>query len=222
MSELHLLGDKHTSTTRDYQSRVCDPEIPKYIASGLAKKWAVDYWDGDRRTGYGGYRRIPGVWDGFLRKLVDHYGLTSKSRVLDIGCGKGFMIADLLELLPGVHVEGIDISDYAIERAPEQLNGLVQVANCIDLPFEDKSFDLAVSINVFHNLHCKELAKSLEEISRVASRQYLVVESYRNEREKQNLLYWQLTCEAFNSPEDWEWWLEASNYPGDWEFIFFN
>jgi hypothetical protein len=47
------------------------------------------------------------------------------------------------------------------------------------------------------------------------------VEAYRNEEEKANLLYWQVTCEAFCTPEEWESWFKQTSYNGDHLFIYF-
>lgn len=91
-----------------------------------------------------------------------------------------------------------------------------------ELPFDDHSFDLVISINTLHNLRCFDLERALREIQRVGKKhKYIVVESYRNEVEKVNLLYWQLTCESFYSPEEWEWWFQKTGYTGDHSFIYF-
>lgn len=222
MGLVSILGSKHSAISRDYEARVCDKSMPKHRAASLAKKWGRDYWDGDRRTGYGGYQYIPGYWREFACNLVQKYGLTAQSRVLDIGCGKGFLLAELEAVVPGIDIRGIDISEYAIARAPEQLSGKLEVGDCTRLPYGEKEFDLAISINVFHNLVAPELVSALKEISRVSIQSYIVVESYVTEVQKQNLLFWQLTCEAFNTPEGWEWWFESTGYSGDWEFIYFD
>ncbi len=222
MGLVSILGSKHTAVSRDYQARVCDKSMPKHRAATLAKKWGTDYWDGDRRTGYGGYQFIPGYWREFALNLVHQYSLTAQSRVLDIGCGKGFLLAELKAAVPGIHIRGVDISEYAIAHAPEELSGKLEVGDCARLPFGEKEFDLAISINVFHNLIAPALVSALKEISRVSIQNYIVVESFVTEIQKQNLLYWQLTCEAFHTPEGWEWWFESTGYQGDWEFIYFD
>jgi protein-L-isoaspartate(D-aspartate) O-methyltransferase len=96
------------------------------------------------------------------------------------------------------------------------------VASAGELPFADQSFDLVISINTLHNLYCYDLDKALREIQRVGRRdKYVVVESYRNEEEKTNLLYWQLTCECFYTPLEWQWWFDRCGYTGDHSFIYF-
>jgi ubiquinone/menaquinone biosynthesis C-methylase UbiE len=104
-----------------------------------------------------------------------------------------------------------------------EVRPFLQVGNAVELPFPDDSFDLVISINTFHNLYCYELDRALREIQRVSKKKhgYIVVESYRNEEEKANLLYWQLTCESFYTPKEWEWWYERCGYTGDYSFIYF-
>ena len=66
------------------------------------------------------------------------------------------------------------------------------------------------------------LKKALKEIMRVSrGKSYIVMESYRTEEEKANLLYWQLTCECFFTPAEWEWLFKEFGYTGDYSFIFF-
>lgn len=222
MAYVDFLSAVHKSTQRDYLGRVNDPEYPKARAAELAKKWAYDYWDGDRRINYGGYRYMPGRWEKVARAMVEHYGIKPGDRILDVGCGKGFLLYDFTLVVPGVEVFGIDVSEYAIEHAKAEVKDRLRVGNANSLPYPDQHFDLVYSINTLHNLHNYDLDKSLREIERVGKRnRYVCVESYRNEIEKANLLYWQVTCEAFCTPQEWEWWFKQTGYSGDYSFIYF-
>jgi ubiquinone/menaquinone biosynthesis C-methylase UbiE len=222
MPYIDFMSVVHKSTLRDYLARVNDPEFPKAKAAELAKKWDFDYWDGDRRINYGGYRYMEGRWEKVARVMTDHYGLKAGDKILDIGCGKGFLLFDFTKVVPGIEVTGIDISEYAIRDSKEEIRGRLQVGNATELPFTDKSFDFVFSLNAMHNLHCYDLDKALREMQRVGKdHKYLCVESYRTEIEKANLLYWQVTCEAFNTPEEWEWWFKQTGYTGDHSFIYF-
>ena len=196
MAYVDFLSTVHKSTKRDYVARVT--EFPKAEAARLAKKWDVEYWDGDRKTGYGGYR-YDGRWRKVADAMVQHYGIKPGDRILDVGCGKGFILYDFLQAVPGVEVAGIDVSRYALEHAKEEVKHCLREERAAaELPFADQSFDLVISINTLHNLYCYDLDKALREIVRVGRRhQYLCVESYRTEEEKANLLYWQFTCEMF-------------------------
>ncbi|MDB3944418.1 class I SAM-dependent methyltransferase [Gammaproteobacteria bacterium] len=212
----------HKSTSRDYLARVNEPEYPKAKAAVLAKGWSYDYWDGDRRINYGGYRYLPGRWEKVAEALVHHYDLPDNPKILDVGCGKGFLLFDFLKVRPDAQIYGIDISEYAIENSKEEIRDRLQIGNATDLPWPDDYFDLVISLNTFHNLYNYELADALREFERVGKEhKYLCVESYRNESEKVNLLYWQVTCEAFCTPKEWEWWFEYAEYSGDHSFIYF-
>jgi len=221
MAYVDFISPLHTSTKRDYLARVNDLEYPKAKAADLALKWDVEYWDGDRRTGYGGMK-----YDGRWRKVADlmvaHYGLKPGDKVLDVGCGKGFLLHDLTQAVPGLEVTGLDISRYALDRAMPEVKDWLVEGHASRLPFDDASFDFVFSINTLHVLPCFELDAALREMMRVGKKnRYLCVESWRNESEKANLLYWQLTCRAFFAPDEWEWWFKQTGYTGDHSFIYF-
>lgn len=222
MAYIDFMSHVHKSTQRDYLARVNDPEFPKAKAAKLAKKFALDYWDGDRRINYGGYRYMPGRWAPVGQAMIDHYEIKPGDKILDIGCGKGFQLYELTQLIPGVEVFGIDISDYAIDQGKEEVKDRLQVGSATSLPFPDKHFDFVFSLNTLHNLHNYDLDRALREMERVGKKnKYLCVESYRTEEEKANLLYWQVTCEAFCTPEEWAWWFKQTGYTGDHSFIYF-
>ncbi len=209
----------HTSTKRDYLARV--NAYPKAEASKIARSFGFDYWDGDRKHGYGGFR-YDGRWRKVADLMVKHYGLKAGDRVLDVGCGKAFLLYDLTQACPGIEVVGLDVSSYAVEHAKEEVKPFLQVGHARELPFADKSFDLVISINALHCLRSYDLEKALREIERVGKKnKYICVESYRNEEERVNLMYWQLTCDAFFWPEEWQWWFERTGYTGDHSFIYF-
>ena len=222
MREIDFMKDLHKSTKRDYLARVNDIEFPKAKAAKLAKKFAFEYWDGDRRICYGGYKYIKGRWTNIAKEIYKHYQLGPNSKILDIGCGKGFLLYEFKLLFPEIEVYGLDISKYAISNAKEEVKSSIIYGNANSLPWEDNTFDLVISINTLHCLHNYDLIKALNEIERVSKKnKYICVESYRNEEEKANLLYWQVSCEAFNTPLEWQWWFELSKYTGDYSFIYF-
>jgi len=219
MGAVDFITGLHTATKRNYVQRVIDYD--KAECAEVACKFGYDYWDGDRKYGFGGYR-YDGRWRAVAEEMVRHYGLKPGDSILDVGCGKGFLLYEFTQLLPGCKIQGIDISDYAIEHAKEEVRGHLQVGNAVKLPYADRSFDFVVSITSLHNLYNFELQAALKEMQRVArGPKYLTVESYRNEREKANLLYWQLTCRAFMTPQEWQWAFAQAGYDGDYGFIFF-
>ena len=209
----------HTNTKRDYLERVVQHD--KAECASVAVQFGKDYWDGDRRYGYGGYK-YDGRWRVVADRIAEHYGLNPGDKVLDVGCGKGFLLYELTQAVPGVEVAGIDISEYGIANSKEEVRPFLKAANALNLSYPDSSFDLVLSLGMLHNLYNYDLKKALQEIQRVGrDHKYLTMESYRTEAEKVNLLYWQLTCRAFLTPQEWEWTFEESGYTGDYEFFFF-
>lgn len=222
MTTIDFMSILHKSTQRDYLARVNDSDFPKAKAATLSKQWGFDYWDGDRRICYGGYRYMDGRWEKVARAMAEHYGIKPGDKILDVGCGKGYLLYDFTKVVPGVEVHGIDVSAYAIENAKEEIQSCLTVGSATELPWPDDYFDLVISINTLHNLHNYELDPALREIERVAKKhKYICVESYRDEVEKTNLLYWQVTCEMFCTPKEWQWWFEQTGYTGDYSFIYF-
>lgn len=221
MKQLNFLSTLHNQTKRDYVGRVVEHD--KAHCAEIASQWGYDYWDGDRRYGYGGYR-YDGRWRPVAQKMADHYKLKAGEKVLDIGCGKAFLLYELTQVVPGLEVCGVDISHYGIEHAKPEILPCLKLANATDLPFADDTFDFIYSLNVFHNLKNYELDAAINEMQRVAKRganKYICVESFRNEQEKVNLLYWQLTCRSFYATDEWQWLMQSKNYNGDLGFIFF-
>lgn len=219
MVEIDFVGKLHTRTKRDYVGRVVEHDKAK--CAEIAKQWGRDYWDGERQYGYGGYR-YDGRWRPIAEAMAAHYGLKPGDRILDIGCGKGYLLYEFTQAVPGITVAGIDISRYGIDNAKEEVKPFLKVGSCIELPYDDRSFDFVCSLGTFHNLYNYQLKSAIHEMQRVGrERKYICVESYRNEREKANLLYWQLTCETFLTPEEWHWLLGEYGYDGDYGFIFF-
>tara|TARA_B100000212_G_scaffold339367_1_gene317720 strand:+ start:651 stop:1322 length:672 start_codon:yes stop_codon:yes gene_type:complete len=222
MKEVDFMSVLHKSTSRDYLSRVNDKDYPKEKAAQLAKKFSYDYWDGDRRICYGGYNYIEGRWEKVANKISKYYNLSKNAKILDIGCGKGYLLYDFLKILPTAEVYGLDFSEYAIEKSKKEIKENLYYGHANNLPWPDNYFDLVISINTLHCLYSYDLHKALKEIERVGKKnKYICVESYRNEYEKANLLYWQVTCEAFNNIEEWKWWFDLAGYTGDYSFIFF-
>jgi len=222
VQEIDFMSTLHKSTERDYLARVNDSEYPKSKAAKLAKKFDYDYWDGDRRICYGGYKYIEGRWEKVARQINQVYQLPDSPKILDIGCGKGYLLFDFLKIIPNAEIYGLDISEYAIKNAKEEIKPLIHHGNATDLPWEDNYFDLVISINTLHCLEAYDLEIALREMERVGKdKKYLCVESYRDEEEKANLLYWQVTCEAFNTPKEWQWWFKKTGYTGDYSFIYF-
>jgi SAM-dependent methyltransferase len=183
----------------------------------IARRFDRDFFDGDRRHGYGGFNYHPRFWQPVVPTLQKHFGLTPKSSLLDVGCGKGFMIHDVAALIPGMTVKGIDVSEYAIANAIEDMRPHVQVADARMLPFPDKSFDVVISINTIHNLDRRDCGKALQEIERVSRKgAYITVDAYRNEEEKKRMHAWNLTAQTILHVDEWKAFFRDVGYTGDY------
>ena len=170
----------------------------------IARQFGKEFFDGERRHGYGGFYYNPRYWQPVVPTFQEYYGLSKDSSILDIGCGKGFMLHDFAELIPGIKVEGIDISAYAIENAIEDMKPFVKVGNAKTLEYPDNSFDLVVSINTVHNLKMEECKGALREIQRVTKKHaFITVDAYRNEYEQKSMREWNLTALTFMHVDEW-------------------
>ena len=211
----------HNSTKRDYLNRMINEKVK---AMKIASKFGYDYWDGSRKYGYGGHKFIEGYWAGLAKKLINNYNLNNKSKILDIGCGKGFLLYEIKKILPEIRIKGLDISSYAIKNSHKIIKKYLKIykaENINNLKYKKNAFDLTISINCLHNLELSDLQKSLNEISYISKKSYIVVESYKEESELFNLQCWALTCKSFFSKREWIYLFKLFNYKGDFEFITF-
>ena len=210
----------HEATKRDYLGRMNDNKANCMIE---AKNYDYSYWDGDRRFGYGGYQYIAGRWKPVAESLISTYNLTDRSNVLDVGCGKGFLLYEMILLLPVLHICGFDVSAYGIQHAEPEISDSLFVHKAEDpYPFKDGEFDLVLSLGCLHNLRLFDVEQALNEINRVGKHAYVLVESYRNELEQFNLQCWALTAQSFFGVDEWIWLYRKFGYQGDYEFIFFS
>ena len=215
----NIVTPLHESTNRDYLARMIDDKVH---CMNIAKKYGEDYWDGDRRYGYGGYKYIPGRWKPVAEKFIEIYNLKSNSKVLDIGCGKGYLLHEMKLLIPDLDITGIDSSDYGLKNAKDEIKPFLYKHKAENkLPYADNEFDLVISLGALHNLRLPELRAALSEMERVGKQSYLMLESYRNEKELFNLQCWALTAESFFDKDEWIWLYNNFGYTGDYEFIYF-
>lgn len=180
--EIDLLID-YPRTKRDVKERGATKTEED---RAVARRFGKEFFDGERRHGYGGFSYQPRFWQPVVPTFQKHFALEKGSSLLDVGCAKGFMLHDLVEKIPGIKVTGVDVSSYAIEHALDSIKPFVRVADARELPFEDHSFDVVISINTIHNLEQKDLEKALKEIQRVSKgKGFVTVDAYRTDEEKE-------------------------------------
>lgn len=216
---LNIVTPLHKRTKRDYIGRMMDDKVHCMLK---AKEYEYDYWDGDRRYGYGGYKYMLGRWKPVAEALIQIYGLKPGDKVLDVGCGKAFLLYEMQLLMPELQLRGFDISRHGLAQKHSEFKGTLFRYRAQDAyPFGDREFDLVISLGCLHNLRIFELNRALTEIDRVGNNKYIMVESYRNEQELFNLQCWALTAESFFDTAEWIWIYDHFGYTGDYEFIYF-
>lgn len=214
--ELNFYEKFHNAHQRKYLERANDPNRAENIRK--AKFFDKDYWDGDRSCGYGGYHYNGSHFNPAV-SIAWNYSLTPTSSVLDIGCGKGHLLYELQNIVHGLYVAGLDVSQYALNGAPAPILGYLKQGVCWNLPYKDNQFDLVLAVNLLHNIPIQYVEKTLHEINRVSKKhKWVLVESWRTEEEKINFLNWQLTAESFHSIDGWKWLFQQAGYDGDYGF----
>ncbi len=214
MAEVDLLRSL-PKAKRNIQKRA-DAKDPAVVA--IAKQYGEMYWDGPREYGYGGYK-YDGRWRAVARDIIEHYRLKPGMRVLDVGCGKGFLVKDLMLECPALEVFGLDASLYAILRAPEELTGRLHLGTAEKLPFRDRSFDCVISLNTIHNFPRARAVKATAEIQRVSKgHSFIVVDSYLTPEQKEIFESWVLTAEFHDYPQGWLKVFAEAGYTGDWNW----
>jgi SAM-dependent methyltransferase len=213
VAEINLL-DRYPSSKRSVADR--GPAITDEVRE-VARRFGRDYFDGDRRYGYGGYSYHPRFWKETVKRFRDYYGLADDASVLDVGCAKGFMLHDFKELMPAMTVAGIDVSEYAIENAIETVKPFLRVGNARELPYPDRPFDLVTSINTVHNLPLDECKRALREIQRVSrGNAFIVVDAWRTDEERDRMKDWVVTARTYMHVDDWRAVFNEVGYTGDY------
>lgn len=183
----------------------------------IARQFGKDFFDGERLYGYGGFKYFSRFWQPVIPDFIQHFALTDNAKVLDVGCAKGFMLYDFTQILPGVDIQGVDVSEYAIENAKEEVQSQLKLGNAMHLPYEDNSFDVVFSINTVHNLERDDCGKALQEIMRVSKgKAFITVDAYRNDIEKERMFAWNLTAKTIMHVDEWKAFFKEVGYTGDY------
>lgn len=218
MAEVDLLRALPKSK-RDVKKRE-DGKSPEVIS--VSKEFGEMYFDGPREYGYGGYR-YDGRWVPVARDIIAHFGLEPGQRILDIGCAKGFLVKDLLEV--GLDAYGLDVSRYALTHCEPEVVGRLHLGSAVALPFPDKSFDAVLSINTIHNLDrdgCRTALKEMTRVCRKPEKCFVQVDAYRSAEEKDIFESWCLTAETYLLPSDWIALFDQASYRGDFYWTIMN
>jgi SAM-dependent methyltransferase len=211
--EIDLLA-KYPKAKRDLKKRLKEKSEED---RRIARQFGKEFFDGDRRHGYGGFRYDPRFWGETVKDFRDYYNLAPDSAILDVGCAKGFMLYDLMRIMPEARLAGLDISEYAIENAKEEVREFLVVGDARKLPYDDDSFELVISINTVHNLERDDCKRALGEIMRVGSaHKFITVDAYRTDEDRERMLAWNLTAKTIMHIDEWKDFFEEADYDGDY------
>ena len=185
----------------------------KLIAWELEK----DYYDGDRNNGYGGFS-YDGRWIKLLPNFIKRYKLDNNSKILDLGCKKGFIMKDLKTLLPGAKVYGIEDHKYPIKNAEKEIKKNIIFSNYYEIPFKKKYFDLVIGFSSIYKYNFQDVVKTIREINRVSRKSFFTVASYSNKKEKEIFDKWTLLGTTILSKKEWLELFRLLKYKGDYYF----
>lgn len=143
------------------------------------------------------YNFLPGFfWENWSRSFMDdpwqkkiftfHKWILAavkkekSQNILEVGCGFGRNIKYLIDngIDPQI-ITGVDISKGMIKKAKDFINNdkvVLKTANCLDLPFTNKSFDLVLVYTVLMHIPPNEINDAISEIKRVSNRTIIVIE----------------------------------------------
>ena len=186
--------------------------INKMYAWELGK----EYYDGNRLNGYGGFK-YDGRWQKLLPKIIKKYKLTKKSKVLDLGCKKGFLLKDLNILIPGIKSYGIENHTYALKKIVKCKSKLI-LSDYYKIPFKNKYFDFVIAFNSLYMQNLGDVIKSLKEIERVSKKSYIVLASGENDQERNKFYRWTLIGTSILLKKEWKTLFKKIKFKGDYYF----
>ena len=93
-NEIDLLA-KYPKAKRDLTQRL---ESKTEEVRSVARKFDKEFFDGERKFGYGGFSYNSRYWSEVVKDFSNYYNLNDGSRILDVGCAKGFMLYDFYKL----------------------------------------------------------------------------------------------------------------------------
>ena len=177
-----------------------------------------DFFDGDRKNGYGGYI-YDGRWKKYAKKIIKEYKLNNKSKVLHINSEKGFILNDIKEYLPKIEVIGTETSEYAIKKTMKNIKKNIYLSEPTKLPFKNNYFDFVLAIGVVYGLSLTNAIKCLKEINRVTKNfSFINLGSYNDKKDLELFNKWSLLGVTLLKEKEWVKVLKHVNYKGDYYF----
>ena len=161
---------------------------------GASPNWVQEYWDSNNHP----HRR-------FLASAI--IGLGAES-VLEVGCNCGTNLRVLREMgFSDTSLAGVDINADVIAKGKSELPAVnFQVADAINIPFPDYSFDCTFLDAVLIYIQPDDIEHVISEISRV-TRKFLILVEWFDNNSIQGVLknnHWARNYEKLLSKFGWE------------------
>jgi pseudaminic acid biosynthesis-associated methylase len=143
----------------------------------MSKNDQEKFWSGDFGKNYTDrnsrhkeeLNSIYTTWYGTTRTKMNEAflaGLPKDARILEVGCNTGMQLANLKEM-GFTSLYGVELQDYAVEKAKEYTNGInIIQGSAFDLPFKDRYFDLVFTSGVLIHIAPENLPKVFAEMYR--------------------------------------------------------
>lgn len=180
-------------------------------------KYDEDYYERGVQlgiSGYTNYRWMPELTIPMCEMMANYLCIPKNQKILDFGCAKGYLVKAFIEL--GYDCDGVDISEYAISQAPQEIRDRLFLYNPENL--DNKYYDTVIAKDVFEHIEPKDLSKILWELSDVTDRIFCVAPLGDGEKyivpEYENDI-----THVIRQPK--EWWVDHFKKSG-WNTSFFS
>jgi ubiquinone/menaquinone biosynthesis C-methylase UbiE len=191
-----------------------------YKVSTNYNKFGYDYFDNKKLgLGYGGY-----VYDGRFKhsakKIINHYKLKKNSKILEIGCAKGFIIKEFFDL--GMKVYGLDFSKYAINESLSEIKDrLIYWDITRGTTFPNNYFDFIYCKETIPHINIKKIPKMIEEIHRIVKKKtniFIEIQTSSNKKGLSKIKLWDPTHKTLLLKKEWIKLFKNNDYEGDFYF----
>ncbi len=142
--------------------------------NGHIDRFGEGYFERGEGSGYVNYSWQPDLIWPRVQAIIQATAIRPPNKILDFGCAKGFYVRCLRR--EGFQAFGIDVSNYALSRSPEDIRPFLSLASAGSLSsFSDKEFDLTIAKDVLEHLAVDELQVTVEGLCRISKRLMVTV-----------------------------------------------